>query len=115
MVRTGKKPSQLLQMLFDKVGAHYYDRVDTVFPSEKRGEVRNRVATAQPGISLGGLTVEKIDTTDGFKFIFAGGAGWALIRFSGTEPLIRCYCEVLDKTQIPGVLTDALKVAGLSG
>jgi alpha-D-glucose phosphate-specific phosphoglucomutase len=113
MVRTGKKPSQLLQMLFDKVGAHFYDRVDTVFPSDKRGEVRERVAAAKPGISLGGLTVEKIDTTDGFKFVFAGGGGWALIRFSGTEPLIRCYCEVLDKSLIPGVLNDSLKVAGL--
>jgi phosphomannomutase len=29
MVRLGKTPSQLLQMLFDKVGAHYYHRIDT--------------------------------------------------------------------------------------
>jgi phosphomannomutase len=28
MVRTGKKPTELLQMVFDKVGAHYYDRID---------------------------------------------------------------------------------------
>ena len=28
MVRTGKKPTELLQMVFDTVGAHYYDRID---------------------------------------------------------------------------------------
>ena len=55
MVKTGKKPSELLALLFETVGAHYYDRVDTLFPTEKRDEVRRRVAAARPGIELGGL------------------------------------------------------------
>ncbi len=113
MVKTGKKPSQLLQALFDKVGAHYYDRIDTKFPSELRESVRQRVAQARPGITFGGLVVERIDTTDGFKFVFADGGGWCLVRFSGTEPLIRVYCEVLDQALVEPVLQDGLKVAGL--
>lgn len=113
MVKTGKKPSELLQMLYDKVGAHYYDRVDTLFPTEQRGSVRERVAAAQPGITLGGLTVAAIDTTDGFKFVFADGGGWCLVRFSGTEPIIRVYCEVLDPARVKPVLEDGLKLAGL--
>jgi phosphomannomutase len=36
MVKTGKTPSELLKMLFDKVGAHYYDRIDTPFSVIKR-------------------------------------------------------------------------------
>jgi phosphomannomutase len=71
------------------------------------------VAAAQPGVSLGGLLVERIDTTDGFKFVFADGAGWCLIRFSGTEPIIRVYCEVLDQARVRPVLADGLRVAGL--
>ena len=35
MVRTGKKPTELLQLLFDKVGAHYYDRIDTRLSSNE--------------------------------------------------------------------------------
>src|SRR3970282_645881 len=58
MVKTGKKPSQLLDLLFAKVGAHYYDRVDTQFPTEQRESVRQKVLAAKPGITLGGLTVK---------------------------------------------------------
>ena len=112
MVKTGKKPSQLLDMLFEKVGPHYYDRVDTQFPTDQRDSVRQRVAAAQPGLRLGGLTVERIDTTDGFKFLFAEG-GWMLVRFSGTEPIIRVYCEVLRQDRVQPVLEDGLKLAGL--
>ena len=112
MVKTGQKPSQLLEMLFAKVGAHYYDRVDTQFPTEQRDVVRQKVEAARPGITLGGLTVTNIDTTDGFKFNFDGG-GWALIRFSGTEPIIRVYCEVLKPELVKPVLEDGLRLAGL--
>jgi alpha-D-glucose phosphate-specific phosphoglucomutase len=112
MVKTGKKPSQLLDMLFAKVGAHYYDRVDTQFPNEQRDAVRQKVTAARPGITLGGLAVKSIDATDGFKFIFEDG-GWALIRFSGTEPIIRVYCEVMDQERVKPVLEDGLRLAGL--
>src|SRR5574341_1501715 len=47
MVQTGKKPSQLLDLLFAKVGAHYYDRVDTQFPTEQRDSVRQKVIAAK--------------------------------------------------------------------
>jgi alpha-D-glucose phosphate-specific phosphoglucomutase len=112
MVKTGKKPSQLLEMLFEKVGPHYYDRVDTQFPTDQRDSVRQRIAAAQPGMQIGGLKVGRIDTTDGFKFLFENG-GWMLIRFSGTEPIIRVYCEVLKEDRVQPVLEDGLKLAGL--
>jgi phosphomannomutase len=112
MVRTGKKPSELLAMLFNKVGPHYYDRVDTVFPTEQRAAVRERVAAARPGQTLAGLKIAQINTTDGFKFEFEGG-GWLLIRFSGTEPIIRVYCEVLRPELVRPVLDAGLELAGL--
>ncbi len=113
MVKTGKKPSQLLDMLHAMVGAHFYDRIDTLCPTEPREGVRQRVAAVQPGVVIGGLTVERIDTTDGFKFVFADGGGWVLVRFSGTEPIIRVYCEILDQSRVPAVLEGGLKLAGL--
>ncbi len=82
------------------------------FPTEKRAEVRRRVDEAEVGIELGGLKVVNINKLDGFKFIFEDG-GWLLIRFSGTEPIIRVYCEVREPEHVQPVLEAGLKLAGL--
>jgi phosphomannomutase len=74
--------------------------------------VRERVAAARPGQTLAGLKIAQINTTDGFKFEFEGG-GWLLIRFSGTEPIIRVYCEVLRPELVRPVLDAGLELAGL--
>ena len=53
-----------------------------------------------------------LDTTDGFKFILEDG-GWMLIRFSGTEPIIRVYTETTHPECVQEILNDGLKVAGI--
>jgi phosphomannomutase len=45
------------------------------------------------------------------RFVLPDGA-WALIRLSGTEPLMRIYTEVRDESQVRPVL-DAVR--GLTG
>lgn len=110
MVRTGKKPSELLAMLFDKVGAHYYDRIDTRFEGS-REQRQERILAAKPQ-TIGGLKVLGLETTDGFKFNLEDG-GWLLIRFSGTEPIIRVYTETTHKDCVQAILEDGLRVAGI--
>lgn len=113
MVRTGKSPSQLLAHLFEKLGAsYYYDRVDTRFPSEHRPEVKARLDAARPE-KLAGLRVTDIVTLDGYKYVLEDG-GWLLIRFSGTEPIIRVYCETTDEGKVKPLLDEGLKLAGLA-
>jgi phosphomannomutase len=113
MVRTGKTPSQLLQALFDKLGAaYYYSRVDTRFPAERHSEIRQRIAAARPG-ELAGFQVTEIVTIDGHKFMLEDG-GWLLIRFSGTEPIIRVYCETTDESKVEPLLDAGLHLAGLA-
>ncbi len=112
MMKTGKTPSQLLEVLFETVGrAYYYDRVDTRFPSEKRPETRARLENGRPEI-IAGVPVTGRVTVDGFKYEL-GDTGWLLIRFSGTEPIIRVYCELTDKDLVPAVLAGGLELAGL--
>lgn len=111
MVKTGKKPSQLLQFLFDKVGPHYYDRVDVRTTPEKRDEVRARALNANPE-TIAGLTVTGVNTTDGYKYSMEDG-GWLLIRLSGTEPLVRVYTETTHKDKVTAILEDGLRIAGL--
>ena len=111
MVRTGKKPTELLKLLFDKVGGeHFYDRIDTPFKGDKQEKI-DRILAANPE-TIGGLKVTELVTVDGFQFRLEDG-GWMLIRFSGTEPIIRVYCETMHKDKVQAILQDGLKIAGI--
>jgi phosphomannomutase len=110
MVRTGKKPSELLNLLFSKVGAHYYNRIDTPFKGERQEKI-DRILSANPA-TIGGLKVEKLLTIDGYQFLLEDG-GWLLIRFSGTEPILRVYCETRHEDKVQDILQDGLKIAGI--
>jgi phosphomannomutase len=112
MVQTGKSPSQLLAHLYDELGAsYYYDRVDTRFPSDERPQAQERLDAARPE-TLAGLAVTDIVTLDGYKYEFEDG-GWLLIRFSGTEPVIRVYCETTNESKVQPLLDEGLRLAGL--
>ena len=111
MVRLDRKPSGLLELLFNKVGPHYYDRIDRSFTGDPN-ERRQRILNATPR-TIGGFEVTGLDTTDGFKFNL-GDAGWLLIRFSGTEPIMRVYTETTQKERVPEILEDGLRIAGLN-
>jgi phosphomannomutase len=111
MVRTGKKPTELLAMLFEKVGGEYfYDRVDSPFSGD-RATREKMILDAKPE-TLGGLKVTELVTVDGFQFRLEDG-GWLLIRFSGTEPILRVYCETRHGDKVQAILQDGLKVAGI--
>ena len=110
MVQTGKKPTELLKMLFEKVGEHYYDRVDTPFSGDR--ETREKMILDANPKTLGGLKVTELVTVDGFQFKLEDG-GWLLIRFSGTEPIMRVYCETTHEEKVKAILDDGLKVAGI--
>jgi len=111
MVRTGRKPSQLVEELFAKVGAHYYDRIDSPLPPDERASREQRVQQADPK-TIAGLKVTGKNTLDGYKFGLEDG-GWVLIRFSGTEPIVRVYCETTLPDKVQPILQDGLRILGL--
>ncbi len=112
MVRFNKKPTELLKLLFEKVGSEYfYDRIDTAF-SGNRKDREAAILSAKPA-TIGGLKVTELVTIDGFQFKLEDG-GWMLIRFSGTEPIMRVYCETTHGDKVQAILQDGLKVAGIT-
>jgi len=111
MTRTGKKPSQLLQYLYGKVGEHYYNRMDIDFPEEQREIIVKRVSNSSPQ-TLDGVKMAKIDTFDGFRFTLADSS-WLLIRFSGTEPLLRIYSESDSPARVDRLLKLGSEMAGV--
>jgi len=111
MVKTGKTPSQLLDYLYSKVGPHYYDRTDFHIPKSKRQTIFNRLASLSVN-TIADTKVSKIDTTDGFRFLL-DDESWLLIRFSGTEPLVRIYAEAGSPEKVTKLLQEGNKLAGL--
>ena len=111
MVSTGKKPTELLKMLFEKLGNEYfYDRVDTPFSGDR--QTREKIIINAKPATIGGLKVVELVTVDGFQFRLEDG-GWLLIRFSGTEPIMRVYCETTHEDKVKAILEDGLKIAGI--
>jgi phosphomannomutase len=111
LVQTGKKPTELLRMLFEKVGEHYYDRIDTPFSGDRKTR-EQMILNANPK-TIGGLKVTELVTVDGFQFKLEDG-GWLLIRFSGTEPIMRVYCETTHKDKVKAIVQDGLEIAGIA-
>ena len=90
--------SRAIAHLHEIAGPSYYQRVDVhvdraVYPSVKARLLVELVEKAPT--ELAGQPVTRtlaLTTGDGFKFFIADGS-WLLVRFSGTEPLVRVYTE----------------------
>ena len=111
MVKTGKTPSQLLDDLFSLTGPHHYNRVDVHFPPDERENIINRIENNFPE-KINEIKVDQLNTIDGFKYIMTEGS-WLLIRFSGTEPLLRIYAESDTPQKVEELLQAGKKLAGV--
>ena len=101
-VRMELRPSELIEYLFSKVGPHYYDRIDSHFDAGRRQEIISKLED-EPAEVVSGRRVVRFQTDDGFKFHLEDGS-WLLIRFSGTEPIIRIYSESSSSEQVREIL-----------
>jgi len=110
MARRGKDLPALIEELFEKVGPHYYDRIDITMSPAERDQIAAKLPTLEPDV-IAGLKVTGFDRTDGLRFLLDDGA-WALIRLSGTEPLMRIYTEVREPDQVRPVLEAVRELTG---
>lgn len=111
MVALKRPMSGVLEYLREQAGPSYYDRWDIGYPAERRREISSLVAQAHPR-EIAGLPVISINDIDGRKFTLADGS-WLLIRFSGTEPLLRIYTETTSQDQVNEILTAGRDLAGV--
>ncbi|MXZ92036.1 MAG: phosphoglucomutase/phosphomannomutase family protein [Chloroflexi bacterium] len=105
MAVRGFTASGMVRHLFDTVGEHHYQRRDVSFDPSARDAIMARL-TDSPLTELAGMTVSSVDQIDGRRWMF--DAGWVAARFSGTEPLLRIYCEA-DSTDNVSRLLDAMQ------
>lgn len=112
LTQTKLTPSQLLAELQEMVGPHEYDRIDITLRPDEHDEIRKRLADAGPS-EIAGLRVVSRDTLDGFRFTLDGD-WWLLLRFSGTEPLLRIYAEMPTVSQVQEALQTGQELAGVT-
>ncbi|MBO3458307.1 phosphoglucomutase/phosphomannomutase family protein [Aetokthonos hydrillicola Thurmond2011] len=88
-----------------------YDRIDLPLASmEVRSRLLQQLQT-QPLTEIAGQPVIDCQTIDGYKFRLADNS-WLMIRFSGTEPVLRLYCEAPTLEQVHHTLAWAKHWAG---
>ncbi|HEX9269785.1 MAG TPA: phosphoglucomutase/phosphomannomutase family protein [Candidatus Limnocylindria bacterium] len=109
MLRTKKRPSELIAELMAMVGPSFYLRRDIHFDASAYSALKPRIMAALDGdrpVAVTGHEVARIvplDTKDGTKFFLDDGS-WLLIRLSGTEPLVRVYAETKAEGELSPLL-----------
>ncbi len=109
VVRSGKSVTELFEALEREADwQHAYDRVDLHLSGNA---LKDAVlgALKNPPETFAGRTVEAVETLDGVKFNLSGKA-WLLFRASGTEPVLRIYCEAQSEAEVEAILSEAQKL-----
>jgi phosphomannomutase len=98
----GKSLGDLLRVLYAEFGEFHYGRVDL---DVKAGQKEKALAyfADEKRNAIGEWPITRRETLDGIK-IYLGDLGWLLLRPSGTENLLRLYCETNDAKATTSVL-----------
>jgi phosphomannomutase len=87
----GKRLGELVAMLHREHGEHHYGRVDLTLKDGQKEKALAYFAAPNLQKFLDWPVVRREDL-DGIKF-YLGDIGWAMVRASGTEPMLRVYSE----------------------
>lgn len=89
---TGKRLSQLTAEIREKYGTSCMEERSYQFSRERKEELKT-LLFEEKLLPKFDLPIEKVSYLDGCKVYFQKG-GWIIARFSGTEPLLRIFCEM---------------------
>jgi len=121
MAMEGKPLGQLVADLQAEYGEHQYGRIDLQIPEDvKNGAIARAKALAAGNAVFAGMPILRQETLDGVKFYLDNpeaktkpnaAESWLLLRASGTEPLMRIYCESCSKESVAKLLESARRFA----
>jgi len=111
LVEGGVPLGQRIDALQERCGgAASYDRLDLRLPDMAARTRLEQFLAASPPTAVAGAPVQEVITTDGVK-LRLGPNHWLMLRFSGTEPLLRLYSEAPSAQRVAEVLDWARQLA----
>ncbi|MDJ0590580.1 MAG: phosphoglucomutase/phosphomannomutase family protein [Pleurocapsa sp. MO_226.B13] len=104
VVESGEDLGTIYRRLQQKTGfTAHYDRIDLPLASmDVRSKLLERLKNDTPTEVAGMKVVDCLDV-DGYKFRM-DDTTWLLIRFSGTEPVLRLYCQAPTMPEVRKIL-----------
>ena len=103
MAKTGKTLVELIDEVYEVIGAFAYDRNDLHIDQATKEKVMGNCATGAYK-SFGKYEIQGVETIDGFKYNL-GNESFVMIRASGTEPVLRVYVEAPTDHDVQNILT----------
>jgi phosphomannomutase len=107
LATSGKSCTQLLQDMWSEFGEFHFDRRDLHVPIATGQAVVESLRTQPPAL-FAGRRVSGIGTLDGSK-VYLEKESWILFRQSGTEPLLRVYCEAPSMAEVQEIIKAGLQ------
>lgn len=112
LAATGKSITELKKELENEFGIYFYQRIDVHTTQELKQETLKSCSELKIGDEIGNHQILEIGNLDGYKFTFSNG--WIIIRASGTEPLLRFYCETKENDNTIEILNNSLEQFNLN-
>ena len=102
MAKSGKSLDDLIDEVYEIVGAFKFERNDLHITEELKNKTIENCKNGSYK-NFGKYTVDSVGTIDGFKFFFDDNR-WLMIRPSGTEPVLRTYAEAPTMDEVRDIL-----------
>ena len=99
---TGRKLSELMEIIQEEYGSCHMEECSYTFKQEVKEALQKRLFEDKELPDFTPFAIKRISYMDGCKVYFENG-GWVVIRFSGTEPLLRVFCEMPTKKEAVNV------------
>jgi phosphomannomutase len=109
MAEKRKTLGELVEDLSREFGPHFYQRIDLEIERARAQRLVKEVAAGKFK-KIAGLKVTAVENLDGAKMLF-GDSAWLLVRASGTENLLRLYCEAPSLEQVKTLLGEMTRIA----
>ena len=107
MAKSGKTLDQLMNEVYDILGAFSFERIDLHLDENKKQSIIQNCIDGNY-TCFGKYNVERVESIDGFKFFFDDDT-WLMIRPSGTEPVLRTYSESSSQEKCFDILEETRK------